>query len=297
MINRTYLWQKLLPKEVFSNTPENYTLLKLFEMVDNATVKFKDDLDKIYSTYSGLKRKIEIQVAVDSLNQAFQEHNKIFRKCVLKLSPKAKKYNIYVMSNCGKKLEKKAEELFKWKYSFSKRKVDGKIKGSWKEKPGYKWIKATELLPYSLALLFNKYEKVYEFQFKAQIYKTIADIFDLSEMAPVDLDRLIAYARNIDFDNILYLQEQLMLKSSIIDFDKKPTGLPSKEDYIQWQEAGYSQKEIQSNLANSYNCSERTIRRDMKKKGVTNAKFTTKRNIQMEAFNSLKSLIEANVPI
>lgn len=248
---------------------ESFHIRNAYNAVNNAIKTFRAEFRSIFSADPAKENKV--QNAVKNFNDNLLTLNREFRQKILNLSPDAKQYSMYCLSYKSHKLQKDIEQILNWNYFWNK----SSVSFDKRKKPTFSKLKFDKVCNHILAYLFAKYPEAYYFQFQAQIYKCLIEYFDITDMQISDLDDIID---DIERKSIIEIEG---VKSMIDDKSvKKPRKkhqklqLPSKEEYLQFQECGATQKQLQQHFAQTNGVSERTIQRDMAKKGVTLCKYT-----------------------
>ena len=276
------------------NDTENRSLYFTLDNLDESVKKFVEKFNERVVEIQGNRyllneeKTYQLQRTCERLSKQFNELNKVFRE-MLKMSPKSKRHSIYCLSFQKYNLKKIAELTFNWNYYWNKSsKQYDKVK-----KPNFSIAKFRELALTGLSFLYVKYGRLYEFQFIAQVYKTLIEWFDVNTLDFNDWKECYMTILNADINVLKFYIDKYQLVRERKYKKKTQKDLPPAEKYREWQNNGVKQNEIQQLLAKQYGCSPKTIQRDMERKGLTMKKYSRYYQPQniVDKENRLKMLV------
>lgn len=200
------------------------------------------------------------------LSEEFSKCNEIFRNFI-GVKPNAKKYSIYTLS-FGKE---KVTDYIKWNY------FDNFQKKKYGPRPQFSQRYVADFIDGMFSILYKKYNgRIYEFRFRATLYKIIIDFFDIDMCSQFNFDLAIQTAYNH------MVEEQITITKEPRKKRKDSANYPTTQEYLKKKEEGWGNKEIQEFYAKQLHVSTRSVRNDMSLKGITDKKFITKKNIKTE---------------
>lgn len=276
---------KILPMK--HNSPEEIPARKLTAIIASWTRQFLEDLEQVLMTTAPphpnrrLKdekyRIFKLSDLYVKINKFLVKQNRNFRQYILKKSPNYKKETMYVMSYNARTLDKIIEKRLNFNFCWS----DKKRSYDKRTKVNFNFGKFTLVLSYAYAFLFAKYQTVYEFQYDAVFLKVIIAYFDPDSIKDVnDVYKAYNAMKEFDFSAIIKIQEEngLIRDINAIKVRKsQPDKYPTIEDYDYWLNIkNIPPTKLQKRLAETYGVSERTIKRDMARKGFSNKKYIKK---------------------
>lgn len=241
---------------------ENLTNNRLFQTLLNAWCFFKIQYhDACLITEHGTEeRRKKLRLPISHLNNSLMQNNKDYRTDIIKASAGNKHVSMFVLSVNGHKLNQVLEKKFNYRFHTFKNRVGLNFTPS----------KFEESLKIAYAFLFAKFDNVYSFQLDATFIKILIEFFNPATLDLQAIDDIYRCSKDWEFDEIRVIISNLGLlyKSIKISKSKKPyTDFPSTEEYKKLLKYN-SHSEIKQQLARKLNCSQKTVQRDMARKGV-----------------------------
>lgn len=217
------------------------------------------------------EKRNRLQNEAKKLNDNLQTLNPQFREYVLNIAPTYKKSSIYVMSHKCVLLRNVVEKLFNFNFSWSTASTDYDKRA----KITYTPDKMKEVMNIELAMLLDKYDRVYIFNVRLSFLKCLIEFFDLSTVDFSKLNSLLSDILNQDIEYINLIMTNYGFRSYNSNYKKprrkKQTGRPTEEEYKALLEAhkDMSRTEFKRLVAAKFGCNEKTIQRDMAKYNLT----------------------------
>lgn len=283
---------KLAIKDLLKEIPDHLDYLPL-QKINNAVKKYCDEFIEDYcksiNFYYNYINNENRDHSPEVLNDKYEKlRNSIYRhKC--KLSAELNKLNFIYRDYLGVKSGSRKYCIYTLSYKEENilqiihRKTDFQIFHSEnlnnynnRTKPYFTHAKLMDIVPEIFGMLYHKYNgTVYEFQFTATLFKVIIEYFDLSKCSSTSFNVAISSAYEsylTDFVKPVEVTKERKTRS-----DKR--NYPTLEEYRNLQLAGMKNKQIQRLVALELGVSEIAVRKDMSRKGLTQTKYTTHKNL------------------